>query len=125
MATRYFFFMSKRELSNLSDDWLHGGKRKKNDNQCAEVEYNSSCRNATMMWKKMWQQKRERECSEVLEDVISQVATEHKNNTETATNTNATIDDMRSAVDKRIADFYHSSEEVMLRKLASGELGDF
>lgn len=117
--------MSKRELSNLGDNWLHEGKRKKNDYQLTEVEYKPSCLSATMMWQKMWQRKHERECSEVLEDVISQVETEHENNTEAATNTNETIDHMRAAADKRIADFYNSSEEMMLRKLASGELGDF
>ena len=92
--------MSKRELSNLSHDWLHGGKRKKNEHQSTEAEYKPLSLGATMMWKKMWQQKRERECSEVLGDIISQVQSASENNTEAAisingTSTNATnIDNM-------------------------------
>ena len=116
--------MSKRELSNLSDDWLHGGKRKKNEHQSTEVEYKPLCLGATMMYKKMWQQKRDRECSEVLEDIISQVETENENNPKGIAH--QTVDDhMRAAAETRIADFYNSPEEVMLRKLSSGEIGDF
>ena len=130
-ATLLFFILSKRELSNLSDDWLHGSKRKKKDDQSTEDDLNDTKQslNATMMWKKMWQQKRARECTEVLDDIISQVVEPNKDYETTHEDSNETMDTTNAhgmhavAAEQRITDFLNSPEEVLLRKLASGELG--
>ena len=72
----------------------------------------------------MWDQKRAKECSEVLDDIISQVVDIHKNDDKT-TDATSTRDMHALAAEQRLVDFVNSPSEVMLRQLASGELGSF